>query len=435
MEGSTVRRTDRIHSALLNEARDIHIFQSEIVRLASAELRNVEVFFGLMDGSKGVTLPSWVRSHLDRHPSLYKKLELNELVGISDNEDNPTLRPAGSARSNILLIPVINETVLYGAIGLVSPAEDPQFFSQEGLETVRQFARDAGLVLARLDEIQRLRRENMELAGFAERLAPTEKRLAKITEERNALEAAVRMRSHLQSNIAHDLRTPLAAVRGYARMMLDGRTGEIDKTQRDYLTVIKDNSNRLINVVNWMTHVAEMSLQYLRISTFDLRDVWTERLKAHEAALNEKSIEVMEEIAKEPFVLVGDREKLAFVFNGLIGAALNLNKSGGTIRAEFLHGRDREIAVKISWNGECIPSEMLSNVFDRWTNAIPLPPQNMNVGEFHLSGIYDVVGMHGGRVFVDSKAGEGSTFLFTLPAVISDGEENFDHEQAVNSSC
>ena len=143
----------------------------------------------------------------------------------------------------------------------------------------------------------------------------------------------------------------------------------------------------------------------------------------------------MEEIAKEPFVLVGDREKFAFVFNGLIGAALNLNKSGGTIRAEFLHGRDREIAVKISWNGECIPTEMLSNVFDRWTNAIPLPPRNMNVGEFHLSGIYDVVGMHGGRVFVDSKAGEGSTFLFTLPAVISDGKENFDHEQAVNFSC
>jgi len=56
----------------------------------------------------------------------------------------------------------------------------------------------------------------------------------------------------------------------------------------------------------------------------------------------------------------------------------------------------------------------------------------MNVGEFHLSGIYDVVGRHGGRVFV-SKAGEGWTFLFTLPAVISDDEENFDNEQAINS--
>ncbi len=112
-----------MRNALLNEARDIPVFQAELVRLVSAESQGVGVFFGLMDGSKEVPLPSWVKSHLDRHPGLYKKLELSELVGISHNEDHPTPRPAGSARSNIRLIPIVNETVLYGAIGLAGVAE------------------------------------------------------------------------------------------------------------------------------------------------------------------------------------------------------------------------------------------------------------------------------------------------------------------------
>jgi len=238
----------------------------------------------------------------------------------------------------------------------------------------------------------------------------------------------------LQSNIAHELRTPLAAVRGYARMILDGRAGDINKTQRDYLNVITDNSNRLVQLVNWMSHIVEMNVQQFHLSIFDLLDLWAERLRAHEAVLNGKSIKVLEQIAEEPFTLMADREKLALVFNGLLGVALRLNKPGGTIRAEFSHGREQEITVKIFQNGDAIPSEMLAAMFAH-SNAIPgrMPP-SQNIGELDLSGIYDVIGMHGGRIFVNSKVGEGSTVLFTLPAVIPDGEENFDHEQAVHTS-
>ena len=59
--------------------------------------------------------------------------------------------------------------------------------------------------------------------------------------------------------------------------------------------------------------------------------------------------------------------------------------------------------------------------------------QEPDGGELGLSDIYDIVGMHGGRFFVNSKTGQGVTFLFTLPAVESDGEEKLSHEQAINS--
>jgi signal transduction histidine kinase len=91
------------------------------------------------------------------------------------------------------------------------------------------------------------------------------------------------------------------------------------------------------------------------------------------------------------------------------------------------------VTVKITEKGQPFPAEKLSGVFDRSFNAIAKPAaQNMDAGATSLSGVYDIVGMHGGRVFVNSSAGQGATFLFTLPAVSMGNEEN-SHEQAINS--
>jgi signal transduction histidine kinase len=264
-----------------------------------------------------------------------------------------------------------------------------------------------GPVLVRIVEIDRLRRENRQLL-----------------DEKKSLDAAIQMRSHLQANVAHELRTPLAAIRGYARMILDGRSGEINDTQKEYLRVVTDNTNRLINIVSWMSHVADLASQRFDIHTFDLRDVWTACVKANQAAFDAKSISLTQQIPTDAFVIMGDREKFVYVFTQLLVAAVQFTDAQGQIIAEFSHGRNREITVKVSGNGTGIPPETLNKIFDRSFNAIPAAPKSLSdAGEISLSGVYDVVGMHGGRMFVNSAAGKGSTFLFTLPAVKFDGEE------------
>ena len=100
---------------------------------------------------------------------------------------------------------------------------------------------------------------------------------------------------------------------------------------------------------------------------------------------------------------------------------------------QLTRGRDREISVKLSDSGAVVPQELLTRIFDRSFSSIPMPlAQEPGGGELGLSDIYDIVGMHGGRFFVNSKTGQGVTFLFTLPAVESGGEEKPSHEQAVN---
>ena len=216
-------------------------------------------------------------------------------------------------------------------------------------------------------------------------------------------------------------------------MIVDGRGGEVNATHKDYLRIVMENTNRLIGLVSWMSYVAELTAQHLTLTLFDLRNVWMDSVQSVRQKLAEKSLQLATNIPEESFVVVGDKDKLAYVFNELIAAAATFSNVSGTISAEFSHGRDKEVTVKISEKGASIPTEALTKIFERSFNAITKPVgQHADPDAVNLSGVYDIVGMHGGRVFVNSTAGQGATFLFTLPAVSMGGEEN-SNEQAVNS--
>ena len=433
MEGSPVRGQQRLVISQLNQSSDLQTFHRELVQSLNSELKHAEIFLALMDAENNtLQLPAWIKSHMLRHPGLQKKLELGEMVGIGSTEDNPVPRPATAARSSVVLIPLMADGSVAAVIGLVSPSDGPQL-SAEDIEWARQFAHDAAAICARLKAIESLRSLNQQLSANAERLTEIEDSLNTVVEERNTLQAIMQMRSHQQVNIAHELRTPLAAIRGYARMLLDGRGGEINSRQKDYLTVVTENTNKLINLVGWMSLLTELSAQHLKLDSFDLREIWTDCATQKREKLEAKSLKLVQHIAEESFSVMGDREKLAYVFTELITAAVDLADPGGTITVDLSHGREKEVHFKISEAGKSLPPETISKIFDRPFNTVTKPmAQNTESGAISLYGVYDVVGMHGGRVFVNSAAGQGASFLFTLPAITAGGEKN--HEQAVHSS-
>jgi signal transduction histidine kinase len=432
MEGSPVRSHEKLPIVQLSSSHDLQSFHGEIVRLLGSEFKHAEILFGIVDSdSKTLQLPVWIKSHLERRPSLQKRLEQGEMVGISPAGETAMPRPAATVRSSVVLIPVTSEGKLTATIGLVSPLDGPQP-SAEDIEVTRQLAYDAAPILSRLQEIETLRRKNQALLAKAERGYRAEEYRAALVDEKNMLDAILQMRSHQQVNIAHELRTPLAAIRGYTRMILDGRGGEINDTQREYLRIVTDNTNRLIALIGWMSYIAGLSAEQLKPTAFDFRDLWIDCANRNQDKLAEKRLKLTQQIAEEPFAIVGDREKLAYVLNELITVAARLADTGATITLDLSHGRERQLSFKLSEKGSSIPADVLSKIFDRPFNTVAKPlAQHMESGAINLSGVYDVVGMHGGRFFVNSTAGQGATFLFTLPAIMAD-EEN-SHEQAVNS--
>jgi len=434
MEGSPVRGQQKISILQLNEAASIESFHAEIIRIIGSDLKHARVLFEITDaGTKSRQLPVWIRSYLERHPTLQKKLQKGEMVGIGGEETRATPRPAAAAPSSLVLIPIINENRVAATIGLISDPDQPPL-SAEDIETARQLGYEAAPILTRLLEIERLRLENQALVAKVDSGAKEGEDIEALAEARSALAATLEMRSHQMVNIAHELRTPLAAIRGYSRMILDGRSGPINEKQAEYLRIVTDNTNRLIALVSWMSYISELSAHHLELTTFDFRDVWQECVHRHQKTLVEKSLRLNQQIADEPFMMIGDREQLASALNDLVVIAIKLASDGGTINAHLTHGREQDLNFKLSEKGQEIPAQLLSSIFDRpFNNAVKPMTYGGGADAMNLSSLYDVVGMHGGRVFVNSTAGQGATFLFTLPAVSAGGEEN-SNEQAIHSS-
>src|SRR3989454_3607648 len=430
MDGISVRELSKTSFARLNQVKDPENFHAELVRLIRGDFQHIEVFSGLFEvSSKVVPVLSCLRSYLERQPGFIEKFEEGEVVGIPKEPDE-SARRAGAAPASVVLIPLLSDGRLQAAIGLVSPL-DGSHLSAEEIEAVRHIAHEASPILARLQEIESLKRQNQELAEKTQRAAIAEANLAKVTDEKIRFEALIKIASHVQSNIAHDLRTPLGAIRGYARMILDGRAGDTNDKQREYLRIITENTNRVINIANWMSHVADLGgRQPIAVGAFDLRELWAESVRAAQGLFSSKAITLTQRIPQESFEIIADREKLGFAFKEILSAAVKLSEAGSAITAEFSQGRQREVIVKITAKGSGIRAEALSGIFDHSTSTAGVS-QTDKERQMNLSSVHDVIGMHGGRLFVKSAAGEDCTLWFTLPNITL-GSEDKSHEQTFN---
>ena len=206
-------------------------------------------------------------------------------------------------------------------------------------------------------------------------------------------------KSDLIANLAHDLRTPFISIRGYTKMMLEERVGPINNTQREYLTIVAENTNRVIQLLNDLLQLA--TKQPLRLEPFDVCGLWGEVLGLVRPPALRKSIRITERIPAEPLVILGDRQKLMEVFAELLSNAVKITDQGGEIIVEVSNSNPEDITVKISGTGQSETSK---------------PGSHDSLGT-ELSVVHDVIQLHGGRISVSSKTGEDIAFLITLPAL------------------
>lgn len=351
---------------------------------------------------------AWLGDHFKKHSALSQKLVRSELVALSSGDAGTNSQYSPVIHLNAVLAPVLHEGSLVAAFGVISRSADPP--SMTALEHVRWCTLEAGPPLARMRELEFLRKENRRVRQLAEQLDAAQKALQRLTEDVTRLHARSAMRTHLESNVAHDMRTPLAAIRGYARMILDGHAGEVSRTQREYLEVAVENTNKLIHLVNWMTRLADAE-QNMTLSTFDLRELWRECMAALAYELGAGSMRLEEALASPPasFEVLADRDRMQRAVHQIIRTAIQFADDGAHLCLEFSRPRNGGIGVKLSGMKRSIPSGAAEFPFNGSL-------------QHSLSDVHDIIGMHGGRFFV-RKSDEGSVFMFTLPAI---GQEQKD---------
>ena len=227
-----------------------------------------------------------------------------------------------------------------------------------------------------------------------------------------------RMKSDFVSNVSHELRTPLTAIKGSADNMLDGITGPLNEKQTRYLTRMKSNADRLTRLINNVLDLSrieagkiDLKSAYLSLVTLaqevaeSIRPVATEKLISLEVASPDIGVTAW-----------ADRDKITQVLMNLVGNAVKFTPPHGKVTVAVNRNGDQWMQISVTDTGPGIAPEEAEKIFDRFYQIDQTGKQKARGTGLGLAISKVLVEMHGGKIWLESAIGGGSTFSFTVPA-------------------
>lgn len=221
-------------------------------------------------------------------------------------------------------------------------------------------------------------------------------------------------RKDLVRAVSHDLRTPLASIRAMVESINDGVVAD-EETVKRYLRSTQSEVEKLSQLINDLFELAQMDAGALELhlETSSLQDLLSDTLESMSAQAISRKLTLQGAVDGELSPLVMDPQRVQRVLYNLVQNALRHTPPDGTI---FIRATDAgtEVQVDVIDTGEGIPGHVLPQLFQR-----PHGPEDFQLrgagGGLGLSIAMGIVEAHGGRIWVKSCVGEGSTFSFTLP--------------------
>jgi signal transduction histidine kinase len=230
------------------------------------------------------------------------------------------------------------------------------------------------------------------------------------------LETTSRHKSEFLANMSHELRTPLNAILGFTQVLRAQMYGPVNAKQAEYLDDMLQSGQHLLSLINDVLDLSrvEAGQVELEITPFSLR----EALESGVVMVRERAVQggVNVELAADPRVDVveGDERRIRQVIFNLLANAVKFTPSGGAVDVTAARA-DGEIRISVADTGPGIAPEDRERIFEKFQQGEAAVEQREGTG-LGLALSKRLVELHGGRIWVDSEVGKGSTFVFTLPA-------------------
>ncbi len=322
-----------------------------------------------------------------------QKREPVQIPDLRNEVPNPLNRVLlGGGYRALLLAPLMRREEIIGM--LVVRRKEPGAFPKATVDLLRTFASHSVLAL-----------QNARL--FTE-----------IDEKSRQLEIASRHKSQFLANMSHELRTPLNAILGYAELIHDNIYGPVPDKMLRVLERIQANGQHLLGLINDILDLTKIEAGQLKLALVDysLDDVIHGVVHSVEPLALEKNLKLVAEIPAGLPVGHADERRIAQVLLNLVGNAIKFTETGGvTIRAAAEGG---SFLVSVHDTGPGISAADQRKVFDEFEQVDSSSTRSKGGAGLGLSIAKRIVAMHGGRIWVESTLGQGSTFSFSLPIIV-----------------
>jgi signal transduction histidine kinase/CHASE3 domain sensor protein len=296
----------------------------------------------------------------------------------------------------LLAVPLLREDSLVG--GLVIFRKSPGGFATETVELVQTLANQSVLAIENAELFEELERKGRELA------------------------AASRHKSEFLANMSHELRTPLNAVLGYAELIQDGIYGDVPDKMHGVLERIQQNGRHLLGLINDVLDLSKIEAGQLTLSPVDysMRELVLDVVSATEALAAEKKLALEVDAPADLPHGRGDERRLTQVLLNLVSNAIKFTEAGSvTIRASATDG---SFLVAVTDTGVGIAEGDRERIFEEFQQVDTSSTRKKGGTGLGLAIARRIVELHGGRIWVESTPGQGSTFAFTLPLTVAEQE-------------
>ena len=239
---------------------------------------------------------------------------------------------------------------------------------------------------------------------------------------RRTIKTEGQIKSDFVSMVSHELKTPLTALEEGLSLVLDGVVGKIDDEARSFLTIAKNNADRLKALINDLLDISKLEAgkMLLHRASCDLPALVVGLMDTFQFLVRKKQICFNTEFDPDLPLALADKNRILQVLVNLVGNAVKFVPMQGKIS---VHMRLWEqpaslgpyILVEVIDNGQGIPEDELPRIFDKFSQPGRIPGPGIKGTGLGLSIARHIVELHRGKIWVKSSVGRGATFMFTLP--------------------
>jgi signal transduction histidine kinase len=308
-----------------------------------------------------------------------------------------------AARRCIVLPLAVAQRPIFGALQLESASS----LVESDLVFVNAMVNQLAIALDRHAAIQ------ARLAAIEVRRVAAEDRRAAAEERRVTAELATRWRDDLLAIVSHELRDPLGVIRMNASLLLRSLGQEAPEQSRRRVNAVQRSAERMTHLVEDLVATASIeagSLSIERIPTA-IAGLVASAIETLQPLGASKALRIESALAPDLPRVFADADRILQVLGNLLRNAIKFTPEGGAITVKGEPVGDT-VRLAVSDTGPGISAEEVGRLFDRFWQARRTAAQGAGLGLFIVKGIVEA---HGGRVWVETKVGMGSTFFFTLP--------------------
>ncbi|CAH1204630.1 Alkaline phosphatase synthesis sensor protein PhoR [Paenibacillus auburnensis] len=235
-----------------------------------------------------------------------------------------------------------------------------------------------------------------------------------------------KMRSEFVANVSHELKTPVAAVKGFAETLLGGGVTD-EKTARSFLQIIYDENERLNRLIGDILELSKIESKRVQLecSPVHLIEFFDSILGTLSKVAEKKKISLSTNVPNELFI-EGDEDKLRQIFMNLLSNAINYTHDGGSVKVTAVNKQKADgtetVVFTVSDTGMGIPRKDLPRIFERFYRVDKARSRSSGGTGLGLSIVKHLVELHRGTITVESDLGIGSSFILELPLLQEDGE-------------